>query len=164
MVIRVDGQIVETLATRPRQTELRNFLECRAAHLRIHPWHQHQAKAAGEQQKYVSHRPSRECKRLFGGNVFQGRSDSTAHRFRAAHTPEVHEKQARLFGKHVAMERRNQDMVCLEFGYDRVYLVRGEHEVAGGSDIAGVGGLKIDGFPYTRGWGYGQAPHLWWVA
>lgn len=39
-------------------------------------------------------------------------------------------------------------MVRLEFRYDRVYLIRGQHEVASCGNIAGSASLKIDGLPY----------------
>src|ERR1700719_4604165 len=75
--------------------------------------------------------------------------NAVAHRFRTADTPEVHKKQSRLLSEHVAMERRHQDIACLEFGEHRVYLVRGEHEVAGCGNVAGVRCLEIDGLPYS---------------
>jgi hypothetical protein len=86
-------------------------------------------------------------------NFGESRLDTLANRFRTADRPEVHKKQARLLGEHVAMERRHQDIAPLQLGQDRVYLVRNEHEVASCGDVAGIRCLKIDGLPDACGGG-----------
>jgi len=96
---------------------------------------------------------------LFRMNFAESRLDTLADRFRTADRPEVHKKQARLLGEHVAMERRHQDIAPLQLGQDRVYLVRNEHEVAGRGDVAGIRSLKIDGLPDACGGGDGHSRH-----
>jgi hypothetical protein len=54
---------------------------------------------------------------------------------RRALSPEVHEEKARLFGEHVAVQRRHQNMVRLKFGYHWIYFFSGENEVAGGATL-----------------------------
>jgi hypothetical protein len=45
------------------------------------------------------------------------------------------------------MKRRYQDMVSLQFGDDRIYLVRGEHEVPGRGNVAGICCLRLMASP-----------------
>src|ERR1700675_2081700 len=96
---------------------------------------------------------------LFRMNFGESRFDTLANRFRTADRPEVHKKQARLLSEHVAMEGRHQDITTLQFGQDRVYLVRNEYEVAGCGDVAGIRCLKIDGLPDACGGGNRHSRH-----
>jgi len=83
----------------------------------------------------------------FGMNLVESRFDTRANRFGTAKRPEVHEKQPRLFSEHVGMKRRYNNVVSLQLRYNRVYLVRGEHEVAGCGDVAGIRSLKLMASP-----------------
>src|SRR5882724_673265 len=73
----------------------------------------------------------------------QCRFDSPSHGFRAAHSPEVHEKQARLLGQHMAVQRCDFYAMFFECGDHRIDFLRRQHEIAGCRNLAGASFLKL---------------------
>ena len=56
----------------------------------------------------------------------------------------MHEKQPRFFFEHVTVKGCHVNVVFLQSRDHRVHFVRGEHEIAGRSDLSRSGFLKID--------------------
>src|SRR3990172_7973728 len=82
-------------------------------------------------------------------HVPKRRFDSLSHRLGVSYGPEMHEEQARLLGKHVAMQRCHLDVVFLKRGDDRVDLFGPQGKIPCRRDSARTSLLKIDGLSHA---------------
>ena len=65
----------------------------------------------------------------------------------------MHEKQTRLLGQHVAVQRGDRDVVLFQCGDHRIHFFRRQHEVSRCGNFADAGFLEVDRFGDALGCG-----------
>lgn len=78
---------------------------------------------------------------LLHRHVTQCRLDSRSNRFRATNGPEVHKEQARPLCKHVAVQRRDCNVVLFESGDHRIDFLCRQHKIPDCRNFARAGFL-----------------------